>query len=244
MKDVVFELTRFQLCALALSNFFPFDICILIVKFLKVSEFELSRKEYLIDCRNYREELVRYVEQYYRDRFPNSLSNIPRNLIRYNPSCEFMRVRESISCLIMIHTDFNLKPYWTYNNFGEKYEKVVLKIKSMAKNYQYRPYFVDKTMAEHLVRSATSREGVMLYNFIAIQNNFIPIQNNNITEPSIERKNSGMTRHLDSRLFFYGRQSSNKKRVKKDFRLNTKQSKKHLNMVSKRSHMSFKNSFR
>ena len=63
MEDVAFGLSHYQLIALILSNVFPIDICISIVGCLKLSEFELSRKEYLVDRRSYKKELVRYVEK-------------------------------------------------------------------------------------------------------------------------------------------------------------------------------------
>ena len=242
-------LSNYQLISLILSNVFPYELCISIVGFLKLSEFELSRKEYLLDYRGYRKERDRYINGgLWRGTFHNSLSNIPRNIIRYRPTCEFLKVRGSIYWTIRLHKDFSLKPY--YNTFGKKYEKVTRKIKVMARGYQkYRR--VNETLVNYMIRVAKKRNEPTPYvdygnNYVVFNffNNIIMNTFQNTlqdTEPLQEiymkKDNSKIVRNVN----YY---KNTKKRVKKDFRLNKNQNKKYQNKNFKRSRVNYKNSCR
>ncbi len=256
MDEPIFGFSYYQLIALILSNVFPNELCILIARFLKLSEFELSRKEYLIDYRSYKGELRRYVTHFWRGRFDNSLSNLSRNTIRYRPTCDFLKVRGSILSTIRLHKDFSLKPY--YNTFGKKYEKVTRKIKVMARGYQkYRR--VNETLVNYMIRVAKEKyeptpyiyhgNNHVIFNFNNIMNTF---QNMFQDTPdmlcdmvSARKRVAGrytQTKNLEmEKLHFH---ENTKKRVKKDFRLNRKQNKKYQNTNFKRSRVSYKNSCR
>ena len=252
MDEPIFGFSYYQLIALILSNVFPNELCILIARFLKLSEFELSRKEYLIDYRSYKGELRRYVTHFWKGRFDNSLSNLSRNTIRYRPTCDFLKVRGSILSTIRLHKDFSLKPY--YNTFGKKYEKVTRKIKVMARGYQkYRR--VNETLVNYMIRVAKKRNeptpyvdygnNYVVFNFFnnIIANTFQNTFQNTLQDTEalqeiyMKKDNSKIVRNVN----YY---ENTKKRVKKDFRLNKNQNKKYQNKNFKRSRVNYKNSCR
>ena len=122
MEDVVFGLSHYQLIGIILSNVFPIELCILIARFLKLSDFENSRKSYLEDYLRY-DKIV-----------PTKKKEKTDPIIRYMWILRRYQTRKTKPILF---PSFNLRPYLNDSGFGQKYDLVTKQLKTFIRDYEF-----------------------------------------------------------------------------------------------------------
>ena len=123
MEDAVFGLSYYQLIGIILSNVYQIELFILIARFLKLSDFENSRKSYLEDYLRY-DKIV-----------PTKKKEKTDPIIRYMWILRRYQTRKTNPILF---PSFNLRPYLNDSGFGQKYDSVIQQLKTFMSDYEFK----------------------------------------------------------------------------------------------------------
>ena len=236
MEDVVFGLSHYQLIGIILSNVYPIELCILIARFLKLSDFENSRKSYLEDYLRY-DKIV-----------PEKKKENMDPIIRYMwiTHARWQKNKPKL------FPSFNLRPYLNDSGFGQKYDSVIKQLKTFMNDYEFKnslqigPFM---EVAPYLL--SRSRQGRSNYGYLEgdngmwftfhnqIQNTIPEVAINEVISNTIEMNKQEAKRMI--------KKSKKKKKALKDIHgdFTKKNVKKRLSKENKKmNRMSYKNSCR
>ena len=239
MEDVVFGLSHYQLIGIILSNVFPIELCILIARFLKLSDFENSRKSYLEDYLRY-DKIV-----------PTKKKEKMDPIVRY---MWFTHARWKNKPKLF--PSFNLRPYLNDYGFGQKYDSVTKQLKNFMNDYesgsQFHPVFGSfMEVAPYLLNRARKRRSnyafqevgdAIWFTFLGhnqIQNTFEEVPTNVVISNTVQMNKQEAKRMI--------KKSKKKKKILKD--IHGDFTKKNVKMRfpkenKKMNRMSYKNSCR
>ena len=236
MEDVVFGLSHYQLIGIILSNVFPIELCILIARFLKLSDFENSRKSYLEDYLRY-DKIV-----------PTKKKEKMDPIVRYMWLTHLRWAGTKTKPNLF--PSFNLRPYLNDSGFGQKYDSVIQQLKNFMSDYEFKnriqigsfmevaPYLLSRSRQR---RSNYFQEenGIWFTFHNQIQNTFAEVATNVVISDTVEMNKQEAKRMI--------KKSKKKKKALKDIHgdFTKKNVKKRFPKENKKmNRMSYKNSCR
>ena len=234
MEDVVFGLSHYQLIGIILSNVFPIELCILIARFLKLSDFENSRKSYLEDYLRY-DKIV-----------PTKKKEKMDPIVRY---MWFTHSRWKNKPKLF--PSFNLRPYLNDSGFGQKYDSVIQQLKNFMSDYEFgtlhrigsfmevAPYLLNRARKRRSNYAFQGEHGIWFTFHGQVQNTIPEVAINEVISDTVEMNKQEAKRMI--------KKSKKKKKILKD--IHGDFTKKNVKMRfpkenKKMNRMSYKNSCR